>query len=262
MLVDEFENLVRLLPREHQIALLTALEADIFQHSAINRQPHRVIDDMPPLKRQRHNCAALLDGRDHARPDRRGEVARIIEVLIRYEYHSAIDAERFDPIRPPDIARQDALSLGIERNLEDAQLLAVRPNLIVIIKHEDIAARVVLADDVDEFGGARTPWTPRQTVFGDDLPYYRRFANAGWPGKNQRGRVAVLVHTAQHHLRELQLLENRVGRHLGFILRQCRFLCFAVRTNLSALRTLSVTAMGSYPRRLQSSYGNYAGTSL
>jgi hypothetical protein len=66
MLVNEFENLVRLLPRQHQIALLAALEADVFQYAAVDRQPHRVIDDMPPLKRQRHDCAALLDRRDHA----------------------------------------------------------------------------------------------------------------------------------------------------------------------------------------------------
>jgi hypothetical protein len=66
----------------------------------------------------------------------RGKVARIVEVFIRYEYHAAIDAERLDSVRSPDIARQDALSLGVERNLENAQLFAVRPNLIVIIKHE------------------------------------------------------------------------------------------------------------------------------
>ena len=94
------------------------------------------------------------------------------EALRANEYHAAIDAERLDAVRSPDIARQDALSLGIERYFEDAQLLTVRPNLIVIVENENIAACVVLADDVDEFGGARTPWTPRQTVFGDNLPYY------------------------------------------------------------------------------------------
>jgi hypothetical protein len=50
-----------------------------------------------------------------------------------------------------------------------------------------------------------------------------RFANAGRPVKINAAGAAVLVHTAQHHLCELQLLENRVGSHLGFILRQYRF---------------------------------------
>lgn len=61
-----------------------------------------------------------------------------------------------------------------------------------------------------------------------------------------------MIHTAQHHLCELQLFKNRIGRDFGCTVSQHRLLCFALGTSLTALpRRSRVTLLLSMRHRIE-----------